>query len=120
MLTILGVSNLSFGINQHARSVLNSVFLYHAVAAGLDAAIINPAHVTPYAEIDAEQREMMEDLVNKRPDALARVIQFYEAFTPEEARRRPTRRRGSRPTRGSTTRFCTARRTGCPRWWTWR
>ncbi|MFN8511025.1 MAG: dihydropteroate synthase [Thermomicrobiales bacterium] len=86
VLTILGVSNLSFGINQHARGVLNSVFLYHAVAAGLDAAIINPAHVTPYAEIDAEQREMMEDLVfNRRPDALARVIQFYEAFTPEEA-----------------------------------
>jgi 5-methyltetrahydrofolate--homocysteine methyltransferase len=86
VLTILGVSNLSFGIGQHARSVLNSVFLYHAVAAGLDAAIINPAHVTPYAEIDAEQREMMEDLVfNKRPDALARVIQFYEAFTSEEA-----------------------------------
>jgi 5-methyltetrahydrofolate--homocysteine methyltransferase len=86
VLTILGVSNLSFGIGQHARGVLNSVFLYHAVAAGLDAAIINPAHVTPYAEIDAEQREMMEDLVfNRRPDALARVIQYYEDYTPEAA-----------------------------------
>ena len=84
VLTILGVSNLSFGIHPHARGVLNSVFLYHAVAAGLDAAIINPAHVTPYAEIDDEQREMMEDLVfNRTPDALARVITFYEAHTPE-------------------------------------
>lgn len=83
VLTILGVSNLSFGIMPHARGVLNSVFLYHAVAAGLDAAIINPAHVTPYAEIDDEQREMMEDLVfNRHPDALARVITFYEAHTP--------------------------------------
>ena len=83
VLTILGVSNLSFGISPQARGVLNSVFLYHAVAAGLDAAIINPAHVTPYAEIDDEQREMMEDLVfNRRPDALARVITFYEAHTP--------------------------------------
>ncbi len=83
VLTILGVSNLSFGIMPHARGVLNSVFLYHAVAAGLDAAIINPAHVTPYAEIDDEQREMMEDLVfNRRDDALARVITFYEAHTP--------------------------------------
>jgi len=84
VLTILGVSNLSFGIHPHARGVLNSVFLYHAVAAGLDAAIINPAHVTPYAEIDDEQREMMEDLVfNRHPDALARVITFYEAHTPQ-------------------------------------
>ena len=83
VLTILGVSNLSFGISPHARGVLNSVFLYHAVAAGLDAAIINPAHVTPYAEIDTEQREMMEDLIfNRREDALARVITFYEAHAP--------------------------------------
>jgi 5-methyltetrahydrofolate--homocysteine methyltransferase len=83
VLTILGVSNLSFGITPHARGVLNSVFLFHAVAAGLDAAIINPAHVTPYAEIDDEQRELMEDLVfNRREDALARVITFYEAHSP--------------------------------------
>lgn len=83
VLTILGVSNLSFGISPQARGVLNSVFLYHAVAAGLDAAIINPAHVTPYAEINDEQREMMEDLVfNRKPDALARVITFYEAHKP--------------------------------------
>src|SRR5437868_6002199 len=86
VLTILGVSNLSFGILPHARAALNSVFLYHAVAAGLDAAIINPAHVTPYAEIDAERRELMEDLIfNRRPDALARVIQFYEEHAPAEA-----------------------------------
>lgn len=83
VLTVLGVSNLSFGIMPHARAVLNSVFLFHAVQAGLDCAIINPAHVTPYAEIDAEQRALMEDLIfNRRPDALARVIQFYEAHVP--------------------------------------
>src|SRR3712207_5582196 len=56
VLTILGVSNLSFGVAQHARAALNSVFLFHAVEAGLDAAIINPAHVTPYTEIDPEQQ----------------------------------------------------------------
>ncbi|MDP9371374.1 MAG: homocysteine S-methyltransferase family protein, partial [Chloroflexota bacterium] len=85
VLTVLGVSNLSFGIAPAARGVLNSVFLYHAVRAGLDAAIVNPAHVTPYAEIDAGQRALMEDLVfNRRPDALARVIQFYEAYIPAE------------------------------------
>ncbi len=45
VLTILGVSNVSFGVKPHARAVLNSVFLHHAVEAGLDAAIVNPAHI---------------------------------------------------------------------------
>src|SRR6266516_2543218 len=58
--TILGVSNISFGLKPYARSVLNSVFLYHAVKAGLDAAIVNPTHITPYAEIDTEQRQLAE------------------------------------------------------------
>ncbi len=78
-LTILGVSNVSFGIAQHARAILNSVFLYHAVEAGLDAAIVNPAHITPYAEIDAEQRELADDLLlNRRADALPRFIEYFE------------------------------------------
>src|SRR6185369_14958603 len=76
--TILGVSNVSFGLTLEARSVLNSVFLHHCVAAGLDAAIVNPAHITPYAEISEEQRELANDLVfNKRPDALQKFIEFY-------------------------------------------
>lgn len=77
--TTLGVSNLSFGVAPHARAALNSVFLYHAVAAGLDTAIINPAHVTPYAEIPAEERALCEDLIfNRREDALARFIAHFE------------------------------------------
>jgi 5-methyltetrahydrofolate--homocysteine methyltransferase len=51
VLTSLGVSNVSFGLGQAARAVLNSVFLYHCVEAGLDMAIVNPAHITPYFEI---------------------------------------------------------------------
>jgi len=59
---------------------LNSVFLHHCVAAGLDAAIVNPAHITPYAEISEEQRELANDLVfNKRPDALTRYIEHFAA-----------------------------------------
>jgi 5-methyltetrahydrofolate--homocysteine methyltransferase len=78
--TTLGVSNLSFGVAPHARAALNSVFLFHAVAAGLDTAIINPSHVSPYAEIPQDQRELCEDLIfAKREDALARFIQYYEA-----------------------------------------
>lgn len=84
--TTLGVSNLSFGVAPHARAALNSVFLKHAVDAGLDTAIINPAHVTPYAEIPAEQRALCEDLIfNRREDALARFIQFFEQNTAAES-----------------------------------
>jgi 5-methyltetrahydrofolate--homocysteine methyltransferase len=79
VLTILGVSNVSFGIKPHARAVLNSVFLHHAVAAGLDAAIVNPAHITPYAEIPAEQRALADDLLlNRSEDALPRFIAYFE------------------------------------------
>ena len=76
--TILGVSNVSFGLTLEARSVLNSVFLHHCVSAGLDAAIVNPAHITPYAEISEEQRELANDLVfNNRADALQRFIEYF-------------------------------------------
>ncbi len=82
VLTILGVSNVSFGLQPHARAVLNSVFLYHAVKAGLDLAIVNPLHITPYAEIDAQQRQLAEDLIYNRPDALPRYIAYFEEHAP--------------------------------------
>jgi 5-methyltetrahydrofolate--homocysteine methyltransferase len=86
VLTSLGVSNVSFGLAKHARAVLNSVFLHHCVEAGLDMAIVNPAHITPYAEIDGEERGLAEDLIlDRREDALARFIAFYEANTVEES-----------------------------------
>src|SRR5688500_13797613 len=76
--TILGVSNVSFGLTPEARGVLNSVFLHHCVQAGLDAAIVNPAHIRPYAEISAHERELADDLVfNKRSDALQRFIEYF-------------------------------------------
>ncbi|MBL8132898.1 MAG: methionine synthase [Anaerolineae bacterium] len=79
VMTALGVSNVSFGVTPAARGVLNSVFLYHAVAAGLDMAIVNPAHITPYAEIPADQRKLADDLIfNSDPDALPRFIHYFE------------------------------------------
>ena len=83
VLTILGVSNVSFGLKPHARAVLNSVFLYHTVKAGLDLAIVNPTHITPYAEIDAEQRQLADDLIYNRPDALPRYIAYFEEHEPQ-------------------------------------
>src|SRR5438045_5551516 len=71
--TILGVSNVSFGLTPEAGGVLDSVFLHHCVQAGLDAAIVNPAHIRPYAEISAEERQLADDLVfTQRPAPLQR------------------------------------------------
>lgn len=83
VLTSLGVSNLSFGLATQARPALNSVMLYHCVQAGLDMAIINPAHVTPYADIPANEKRLCEDLIfNKRPDALQLLIEHFENISP--------------------------------------
>ena len=85
--TILGVSNVSFGLDPVARHVLNSVFLHHCVEAGLDAAIVNPAHITPYTEISAEERALADDLVfNKRADALQRFIEGFATAEQKDAR----------------------------------
>ncbi len=72
--TVLGVSNLSFGLAPHSRPALNSVFLHHAIEAGLDAAIVNPAHVQPYGEISDEERELAEDLIFDRRDGRAAAL----------------------------------------------
>jgi 5-methyltetrahydrofolate--homocysteine methyltransferase len=91
----LGVSNVSFGLAPAARAVLNSVFLYHCVQAGLDMAIVNPRQITPYADIPERDRELAEDLIfAKRPDALAHLIAGFEGATakaegPDESARLP-------------------------------
>jgi 5-methyltetrahydrofolate--homocysteine methyltransferase len=78
--TSLGVSNVSFGVSPRPRAVLNSVFLHHCVEAGLDLAMVNPNHITPYSEISAEERELTDDLVfNRRDDALERFIAHFES-----------------------------------------
>jgi 5-methyltetrahydrofolate--homocysteine methyltransferase len=66
-------------LSQPARRVLNAVFLYHAVEAGLDLAIIHPSHVIPFAEIPEDERKLAEDLVFARtPDALQKYIEHFE------------------------------------------
>jgi len=89
VLTSLGVSNVSFGLAPAARRVLNSVFLYHCVSAGLDMALVNPAHISPYAEIPQDQRALAEDLIfNRHPDALARYIAAFEGVEQEAEERK--------------------------------
>ena len=87
VLTSLGVSNLAFGFSPNARAVLNSVFLYYAVQAGLDIAIVNPAQIIPIADLPHLERELAEDLIfNKKPEALKNLI---EHFSQTEAEGKP-------------------------------
>src|SRR3954470_744418 len=93
VLTSLGVSNVSFGVSQPARAVLNSVFLHHCVEAGLDLAMVNPNHITPYAEIPENERELTDELVfNRSEDALEKFIAHFEekGDEAEEAAGDPT------------------------------
>jgi len=84
--TSLGVSNVSFGVSPGARAVLNSVFLHHCVEAGLDLAMVNPNHITPYGEISTEERDLADDLVfNRREDALERFIAHFESKGVQDA-----------------------------------
>ncbi|MEA3310482.1 MAG: methionine synthase [Chloroflexota bacterium] len=85
-LTNLGVSNVSYGLKPPARRVLNSVFLYRAVEAGLDLAIVNPAQITPYADISPVERKLAGDLIfNRDAEALTRYItHFAEVETAPE------------------------------------
>ena len=77
--TALGLSNISFGLTPPARRVLNSVFLYHAIRAGLDAAIVNAREIIPYGEIDKKESGLAEDLIFDRgPDALSKFVSYFE------------------------------------------
>ncbi len=77
--TVLGLSNVSFGVSPNARKIINSIFLYHALQAGLDAVIINARDIIPYPEIDEQQKKLAEELIcNRHPNALAELIAYFE------------------------------------------
>jgi 5-methyltetrahydrofolate--homocysteine methyltransferase len=87
--TILGVSNVSFGLSPAARQVLNSVFLAMAIERGLDAAIVNPAKILPLHRVDAEARRICEDLILDRRtddyDPLQALLRHFEGATDQTA-----------------------------------
>jgi 5-methyltetrahydrofolate--homocysteine methyltransferase len=76
-----GVSNVSFSFrgNNPVREAMHAAFLFHAIAAGLDMAIVNAGMLGVYAEIPGDLRERIEDvLLNRRPDATERLVTFAE------------------------------------------
>src|SRR5207245_1386656 len=77
--TVLGISNISFGLPASAREVVNSVFLYHCTKAGLDLAIVNSQKLERFASIPEEERRLAEHLLFNTPPSEA----------PEELRTAP-------------------------------
>ncbi|MCE0483591.1 MAG: methionine synthase [Methylacidiphilales bacterium] len=78
-----GISNISFSFrgNNPVREAMHSVFLYHAIRAGLDLGIVNAGMLAVYEEIEPELREKVEDVIlNRRPDATERLVTFAESF----------------------------------------
>ena len=85
-----GVSNLSFSFrgNNPVREAMHSVFLYHAIRAGMDMGIVNAAQLAVYEDIPADLRERVEDVVlNRRPDATERLLEVADQ-TEGQARAR--------------------------------
>ncbi len=81
-----GVSNLSFSFrgNEYVRQAMNSVFLYHAIKAGLDMAIVNAGHLMVYDDVPAELLELIEDVIfNRREDATERLIEWAQSNSGE-------------------------------------
>ena len=75
------MSNVSFSFrgNNHVREAMHSAFLYHAIQAGMDMGIVNAGMLEVYEEIEPELRELVEDvLLNRRPDATERLVDFGE------------------------------------------
>ncbi|MFM7189302.1 MAG: methionine synthase, partial [Microcystaceae cyanobacterium] len=92
---LLGVSNVSFGLNPAARQVLNSVFLHECMQVGLDAAIVSANKILPLAKIDAEQQQVCLDLIYDRRqfegdvctyDPLTQLTTLFEGKTTKRDR----------------------------------
>ena len=85
-----GVSNISFSFrgNDRVREAMHSVFLYHAIQAGMDMGIVNAGQLAVYADIPADLREKVEDvLLNRRDDATDRLLEIAEQYRGEGKKR---------------------------------
>src|SRR6266705_2807491 len=82
--TVLGVSNISFGLPASAREVVNSVFLYYATKAGLDLAIVNAQKLERFASIPGDERRLAEDLLFNTPPTAIPAPEDWRRQTQEQ------------------------------------
>ena len=88
--TTLGLSNISFGLDQKARIYLNSLYLDHCVKAGLTSAIVNVKHILPLNKISAEDRKACDDLIFNNHENGDPLFAFIEHFSNVEAQEEQT------------------------------
>ena len=115
-----GVSNVSFSFrgNDPVREAIHTVFLYHAIQAGMDMGIVNAGMVGVYDELEPELRERVEDVVlNRRPDAGERLVEIAETRQGRRQGRQQEERmaRAARWSSACRTRWCTASPTSSSR-----
>ena len=114
-----GVSNVSFSFrgNDPVREAIHTVFLYHAIQAGMDMGIVNAGQLGVYADLDPELRERVEDVIlNRRDDSTDRLLEIADKFKAGGAKRKRTSSGAtSRSRSGSRMRWCTASRTSSSR-----
>ncbi len=95
MFTILGISNVSFGLNGKLRKVLNSVFLHYAIESGLDAAILHAGNIIPLHQISQNERKFCKDLIfnSRKPDydPLTGLIELFREKVGKEKKKREIR-----------------------------
>ena len=99
-----GVSNVSFSFrgNNHVREAMHSAFLYHAIQAGMDMGIVNAGMLEVYEEITPELLELVEDvLLNRRPDATERLVDFGEKLKAASAGESPTEKKSEEWRKGT-------------------
>src|SRR5438067_1328869 len=82
--TVLGISNISFGLPPSAREVINSVFLYYCTKAGLDLAIVNAEMLERFASIPEQERRLAENLLFNTPPAEIPASEDWRSQTPEQ------------------------------------
>ncbi|WP_241474622.1 cobalamin-dependent protein, partial [Brachyspira hyodysenteriae] len=83
----LGVSNISFGLKEEARKIMNSVFLYEAINNGLTTAIVNVAQILPLSKIDEKEIELARELIYNKSNSKEPLINYINHFSDKKEKK---------------------------------
>ncbi|MDO6994725.1 homocysteine S-methyltransferase family protein [Brachyspira innocens] len=95
----LGVSNISFGLKEEARKIMNSVFLYEAINHGLTTAIVNVAQILPLSKIDEKEIELARELIYNKNNSKEPLINYINHFSDKKEKKVTTEENIKKPIR---------------------
>ena len=95
----LGVSNISFGLKEEARKIMNSVFLYEAINHGLTTAIVNVAQILPLSKIDEKEIELARELIYNKSNSKEPLINYINHFSDKKEKKVNTEENIKKPIR---------------------